>query len=112
MLNVETIDPSMFSDSLFCNNSINNSSNRRDNHENRRDSYAIFRYKFTQEFMDQLYQFSKIHQYDDRKSFKEAWLQWVIDNEELVGSEVTRLADLGYKGDIIDKMFKSGRYYF
>jgi len=72
---------------------------------------AIFRYKFTQEFMDQLYQFSKIHQYDDRKSFKEAWLLWV-DNEELVDSEVTRLADLGYKGDILDKMFKSGRYYF
>jgi hypothetical protein len=132
----------MFSDSLFRNNSINNNSNRRDNYENRRDdssssssssmdtnknddeppndtnhdiitiAIAIFRYKFTQEFMVQLYQFSKIHQYDDRKSFKEAWQQWVIDNEELVGSEVTRLADLGYKGDIIDKMFKSGRYYF
>jgi hypothetical protein len=152
MSNVETIDPSMFSDSLFRNNSINNNSNRRDNYENRRDdssssssssssmdnkdqsnqstnknddepsndtnhnpiniAIAIFRYKFTQEFMVQLYQFSKIHQYDDRKSFKEAWQQWVIDNEELVGSEVTRLADLGYKGDIIDKMFKSSRYYF
>jgi hypothetical protein len=73
---------------------------------------SIYRYKFTQEFMDELYKFSKVHQYDDRPAFKEAWEDWVEDKEELIESETTRLKELGYDGDILDKMFKSGRYYF
>jgi len=72
----------------------------------------IYRYKFTQDFMDVLYEFSKIHQYDDRKSFKEAWQLWVEDNDELVNNEVIRLHNLKYDGDVLDKMFKSARYYF
>jgi len=72
----------------------------------------IYRYKFTQSFMDELYQFSKIHQYDDRKSFKEAWLLWVETNLDMINTEIVRLTDLQYDGDIVDKMFKSARYYF
>jgi len=72
----------------------------------------IYRFKFTKEFMDELYNFSKIHQYDDRHDFKEAWNTWVEENEEIVNDEVNRLNTLGYDGDIIDKMFKSARYYF
>ena len=30
----------------------------------------IYRYKFTNEFIVELYNFSKIHQYDHRKDFK------------------------------------------
>lgn len=72
----------------------------------------IYRYKFTNEFTDELYKFSKIHQYDHRKDFKEAWEIWLEDNSELVNEEVNRLIGLGYDGDILDKMFKSARYYF
>jgi hypothetical protein len=72
----------------------------------------IYRYKFTPEFMNVLFIFSKIHQYDHRKDFKEAWEQWMEDNENIVSSEVNRLTNLGYEGDIIDKMYKSARYYF
>lgn len=72
----------------------------------------IFRFKFTQEFMDELYKFSKIHQYDHRKDFKEAWNTWTEENDELISSEIRRLYNLGYEGDIIDKMFKSARYYY
>jgi len=72
----------------------------------------IYRYKFTQEFMDELYKFSKIHQYDDRKSFKEAWELWTKDADDLIVSEMRRLQSLGYDGDIPEKMFKSARYYF
>ena len=72
----------------------------------------IYRYKFTQEFMDALLQFSKIHQYDDRKVFKDAWNIWVEENSDLVQNEVQRLTGLNYEGDILDKMFKSARYYF
>jgi len=37
----------------------------------------IFRYKFDNEFTEHLYKFSKIHQYDHRKDFKEAWNIWM-----------------------------------
>jgi len=72
----------------------------------------IYRYKFTDEFTNELYAFAKIHQYDHRKDFKEAWTIWIKENEEIVNLEVRRLKELGYDGDIIDKMFKSARYYF
>jgi len=72
----------------------------------------IFRFKFKDDFMKELYNFSKIHQYDERKSFKEAWEKWVEENDEIVNIEINRLKDLGYNGNIIDKMFKSARYYF
>jgi len=84
-----------------------------DSDENRVSINAnIYRYKFTQDFMDELHKFSKIHQYDDRKAFKEAWESWVAENDELVQDEMERLENLKYDGDILDKMFKSARYYF
>jgi hypothetical protein len=75
-------------------------------------SIAIYRYKFTNEFMNELFKFSKIHQYDHRKDFKEAWDKWMDENDDIIDEEVRRLTTLGYEGDIIDKMFKSARYYF
>jgi hypothetical protein len=72
----------------------------------------IFRFKFTQTFINELYNFSKIHQYDERKHFKEAWTNWIKENEEIVSNETRILTELGYSGDILDKMFKSARYYF
>jgi len=72
----------------------------------------IYRYKFTNDFTNELYKFSKVHQYDHRKDFKEAWETWTEDNADLVDDEVRRLTNLGYDGDILDKMFKSARYYF
>jgi hypothetical protein len=73
---------------------------------------VIFRFKFTEDFMEELYKFSKIHQYDDRKDFKEAWSKWTEENDELIDEETKRLILLGYDGDILIKMFKSARYYF
>ena len=83
---------------------------RRDDEES--SDVNIFRYKFSNDFTEPLYQFSKIHQYDHRKDFKEAWKIWIEENEDLVNKEVRRLIELSYKGDILDKMFKSARYYF
>ena len=73
---------------------------------------VIYRFKFTEEFMEYLYNFAKIHQYDDRKDFKEAWNVWTEENENLIDQEMRRLLNLGYEGDVLDKMFKSARYYF
>ena len=80
--------------------------------ETRDYDISIFRFKFTEEFMEELYKFSKIHQYDERKDFKEAWNIWVDENTETIDSEMHRLIVLGYEGDILTKMFKSARYYF
>jgi hypothetical protein len=73
---------------------------------------TIYRYKFTDDVMKELYTFSKIHQYDHRHDFKDAWDKWLEEQDELVKIEVERLTHIGYEGDIIDKMFKSARYYF
>lgn len=101
----------------------NNTFTRRDydeNDEERRDYddnndsiiVNIYRYKFTDEFTNEMYKFSKIHQYDHRKDFKEAWNVWTEDNNIIVTDEVKRMDNLGYTGDTLDKMFKSARYYF
>ena len=76
---------------------------------------TIFRFKFTEEFMEELHNFSKIHQYDHRKDFKEAWVKWTEENQDIIAKEVDRLVAMGYpnEDDIVDdKMFKSARYYF
>jgi len=72
----------------------------------------IYRYKFTYEFTCELFRFSKVHQYDHRKDFKEAWNSWLEENDCIVTVEKRRLTNLGYDGNIEDKMFKSARYYF
>jgi hypothetical protein len=77
-----------------------------------KNNMKIYRYNFRVTFIEQLYKFSKIHQYDDRKSFKEAWEIWLETNNELVTEETDRLIRLGYTGNIVNKMYKSARFYF
>ena len=73
-----------------------------------------FRFTFNKEFTDELSRFSKVHQYDDRVTFKEAWSGWIkdIDVSSLINDEVKRLTNEGFQGDIMDKMYKSARYYY
>ena len=73
---------------------------------------TIFRYKFSDDFTSDLFKFSKIHQYDHRKDFKEAWEAWLKENDDMVTAESSRMTNLGYDGDVKDKMFKSARYYY
>jgi hypothetical protein len=98
-------------DSSRPNNADNKDENTRDSDDNNLPT-VIYRFKFTEEFMEDLYKFSKIHQYDDRKDFKEAWKVWTEENETIIDEEMRRLLKLGYEGDVLDKMFKSARYYF
>ena len=72
----------------------------------------IFRYKLSDEIMSTITQFAKVHQFDDRHAYKDAWAQWLNTNQDSVEREVCRLQQLNYNGDVIDKMFKAGRYYF
>lgn len=84
----------------------------KNNHFNDAPNVNIYRYKFTDDFTTELFKFSKVHQYDHRKDFKDAWNVWLEDNDDMVHDEIRRLLNLGYDGNIHDKMFKSARYYF
>ena len=73
----------------------------------------IYRYEFSRELMDQLYNFSKIHQYDDRIIFKDAWEIWVLNNSDIIDNESEKMKNDGYTCiDINKKMYISARYYF
>jgi len=77
-----------------------------------RTEISIYRYKLSEDIMNEVNIFAKIHQFDDRHDFKIAWNLWIEEKSEIVAIEVDRLTQLGYEGDIINKMFKSARYYF
>ena len=91
--------------SINANSDANNANNANANNK-------IFRYKLSDNIMELITQFAKIHQYDDRHTYKEAWINYVNEHREITDREVFRLAELNYKGDVMDKMFKAGRYYF
>jgi hypothetical protein len=73
---------------------------------------TIFRYKLSDETMSLIAAFSKLHQYADRHAYKDAWVLWLNENRDFVTREEMRLKNVGFNGDVIDKMFKAGRYYF
>lgn len=72
----------------------------------------IYRFKFSDEIVNLLNQFSKLHKFTDQKEYKEKWNSFLEENKEIIEIESKRLCDLGYTGDIKDKMYKSARYYF
>lgn len=72
----------------------------------------IYRFKFRQEFLDTLVEFSRIHQYDAAKDFKEAFETFCDNKKEVINDETNYLKTSGYNGDVIKKMFISARYYF
>lgn len=72
----------------------------------------IYRFKFTPDFTHLLTEFSKLHQYDDRHAFREAWEDWMNEYNQEIAAESRYLSNLGYQGNIPDKMYKSSRYYF
>lgn len=71
-----------------------------------------YRYDFSKTFIEKLSYFAKLHQNDERKQFKEAWVDWMEENKEEIDEEYRVLTELGYEGDMNDKMFQSVRYYF
>ena len=73
---------------------------------------TVYRYKFTPETTEQMDYFAKLHKGDDRKTFKDAWEHWTNENSEMIEMEQRRHVDAGYNGDVVDKMYKSVRYYY
>ena len=71
-----------------------------------------YRFKFSPEVVKSLFEFSKLHQFEKRKDYKESWEGWVKENDELISTETRKLLLDGYNGNVLDKMYKSSRYYF
>jgi hypothetical protein len=72
----------------------------------------IFRHNFDNTIMNELTSFAKLHEHDSRPDFKEAWKLWVVHNQQMIDSETERLLLSGFTGNVLDKMYKSVRYYF
>jgi hypothetical protein len=94
------------------NNGNKNTDNNGNNGNN--GNKRVLRFEFSNALIKSVMAFTTVHQYDDRKTYKEAWAQWLAHDEiaTIFKADVERLTNLGYKGDVADKLFKSGRYYF
>ena len=73
----------------------------------------IYRYKFSNELMEPLTEFSSKHRFDEASLFKVYWERWESQpqNISIVDREERRLKMLGYEGDMHKKMYKTVRYY-
>jgi hypothetical protein len=73
-----------------------------------------FHFGFSEDIAQRFTYFATLHRYDDRKSFKESWGKWILvpDVAQAIAQETATLEEQGYQGDILDKMFKSVRYYY
>jgi len=76
--------------------------------------HRVLRFEFSAALIHAVTAFVGTHRYDDRKTYKEAWTAWLLtqDTAALLDAEHARLNNLGYTGDVADKLFKSARYYF
>lgn len=72
----------------------------------------VFRFNLAANIVDVVTEFAKTHEHDCNADYKEAWALWCDENEELIRMETGRLTGIGYGGDVVDKMYKAGRYYF
>jgi hypothetical protein len=72
------------------------------------------RFTYSEAVVEQLSKFAKIHEYDSRVDFKEAWKKWIEESDikKLLTEEISKLTKEGLKGEIIDRMYKSARYYY
>jgi hypothetical protein len=93
-------------------NNHNNVDMKNDNEQSKKINVPIFRFKFSDIIMEQLSYFAELHKNENRVDFKESWNTWLEENNTLIKNEETRLTNLGFNGNIEDKMYKSVRYYF
>lgn len=75
-------------------------------------NYTILRFNFTEDIMTRIAYFSKLHQFEDRQTYKTNWNKWFEENQLILEAEIIRLTNNGYEGNVKEKMYKAGRYYF
>ena len=72
----------------------------------------IYRYKLSQEVIDIISAFGKLYEDLPNKEFKEKWKELLESKGEIFDIESDRLKELGYNKDVLDKIYKSCRYYY
>ena len=76
--------------------------------------YKKYRFDFTKEVTGLLYSFAKEHRDETAKNFRANWNEWINrgDVKRILTTECELLLNEGFKGDALDKMYKSARYYY
>ena len=82
------------------------------NLDNIKNTVKTYRYKFSDAFLDNLKEYSRLHKFDEPVSFKDNWEIWCDENKKIIKDECERLSKMGYTGNGVSKMYKSVRYYF
>ncbi len=72
----------------------------------------VFRFKFSNELLDLMKEFSQVHQHDTKDNFSDNWSLFLDKNKDLIEVEERRLKENGFVGSINDKMYKSVKYYY
>lgn len=72
------------------------------------------RFVYTDEITELLNNFAKKHYTDDKTKFKKEWNDWINEEKikEKLNKEIVRLQTLGLDDDVMDRMFKSVKYYY
>lgn len=75
--------------------------------------FKRYRFDFTEKVKLMLADFANINKNATRKEFTEAWSKWLSHEtiKSFLDSERVRMESEGFEGDVLDKMFKSARYY-
>lgn len=76
-----------------------------------RPARPVFRFEFSSECFELLNGFARENLGVPRKEYKAKWEQFATDHAEFIAQESARLADAGYDGDVLVKMFKTVKYY-
>ena len=63
------------------------------------------RFKFSKGFLEHLKEFTRIHKFDDAKIFKEHFDEWKEENVEIINRETGYMRNMGYEGDVINKIY-------
>lgn len=75
-------------------------------------AFHTLRFNFSEDIMTHITYFAKLHQYEDRHTYKVNWTRWLEEKMVIIQPEIKRLEENGYVGDVTEKMYKAGRYYF
>jgi hypothetical protein len=53
-----------------------------------------------------------MHKHKHRKVFQSEWKLFLEENHNIIEEEIQKIHSSGYKGDVLEKMFHSARYYY
>ena len=73
---------------------------------------TTYRFKLSSDIIDELSYFAKLHEFDSKNDYKDAWKEWIKGKTDEIIREKNRLEALGYNGNVEKKLYISARYYY